>query len=82
MTTDHDVLVDQANQALTTRGFSPEEASVTSLGDGDTAEALLHGTLVEEARAPKGKLLLAVSSLPSRDELVAMRQTLDLPPSG
>jgi hypothetical protein len=73
---DRDVLVEQANQSLRTRGFAPEEARVVALEPGDAGEAVLRGTLLEEMRARKGELLLAISSLPSREELLRMRRDL------
>ena len=74
---ERDVLVEQANESLRTRGFAPEEASVIALEPGDAGDALLRGTLLEEMRARKGELLLAISSLPSRDELIRLRQDVD-----
>ena len=66
-----DVLVEEANRALRSRGYSADEAAVYP--DQRYADvAVLRGSLVKETFEQKGEMLLLVSQFPERDDLVAI----------
>ena len=66
-----DVLVEEANCALRSRGYSAVEAAVYP--DQRYADlAVLRGSLVSETFDQKGQMLLLVSQFPERDDLVAI----------